>query len=65
MENTLDTFRVGDRVQTHPATDSWMAGDRYGTVVAIRPRHGIPRYSVDLDRSGKTVLFHPNNLLHV
>lgn len=28
-------FAVGDRVQTHPATDAWMSGDRYGEVAKV------------------------------
>lgn len=27
--------QVGRRVKIHPATDAWMQGDRYGTVVKI------------------------------
>ena len=29
-------FKIGDRVQLHPATDDWMRGDRYGDVVNVR-----------------------------
>ncbi len=28
-------YGVGDRVELHPATDMWMRGVRYGTVVGI------------------------------
>ncbi len=28
-------FAVGQRVALHPATDTWMRGDRYGTVIKI------------------------------
>lgn len=48
----------GARVQLHPATDRWMMGDRYGEVVSCRP--GAVR--VRLDRSGRTVRFHPRNV---
>lgn len=28
-------YNVGDRVEIHPASDYWMRGARYGTVVGI------------------------------
>jgi len=48
--DSLTQFRVGDRVQLHPATDAWMRGDRYGTVTKIT------RISLHvlMDRSGRT-----------
>lgn len=32
---TLKDFRVGDRVELHPATDLWMRGARFGTVEGV------------------------------
>ena len=32
---TLKDFKVGDRIELHPATDLWMRGARYGTIEAI------------------------------
>lgn len=32
---TREDFHPGQRVQTHPATDAWMQGDRYGVVRSI------------------------------
>lgn len=29
----LTQLRNGDRIQTHPATDAWMQGDRYGEII--------------------------------
>lgn len=43
----------GDRVQLHPATDRWMMGDRYGTVISSQ-RDTI---TVKLNKSGKTMKF--------
>jgi hypothetical protein len=40
----------GTRVQLHPATDAWMRGDRYGTVVKGR---GTNKIAVKLDKSGR------------
>lgn len=31
----LSSFKVGERVELHPATDAWMAGDRYGEIEEI------------------------------
>lgn len=33
--NTINDFKVGQRVQLHPATDRWMRGDRWGVVYKL------------------------------
>jgi hypothetical protein len=47
-------FPIGARVELHPATDDWMRGDRYGTVVGygrkVRGHHPI---RVKLDKSNR------------
>jgi len=48
---SLGSYRVGDRVQTHPATDRWMMGDRFGQISGITSR----TMHVRLDRSGQTI----------
>jgi hypothetical protein len=69
-------FAKNARVQLHPASDYWMQGDRYGTVVSIgRLREGYERgtedrylfrpINVKLDKSGRTVRLHPANVLEV
>ena len=45
----MQLHKVGDRVQIHPATDAWISGDRYGTIVKI----GRKWIYVKMDRSGK------------
>ncbi len=55
-------FNEGQRVQACPSTDTWMKGDRYGTVSKIT-RQGI--IHVAMDRSGKTIRFDPSRLLPV
>lgn len=45
-------WKVGDRVELHPATDRWMAGDRYGEIVMVHPS-GV---KVKMDRSGATIV---------
>lgn len=42
-------IELRSRVQLHPATDAWMAGDRYGVIVGI----GRKRVHVKCDRSHK------------
>lgn len=56
----MDTtdFSIGARVESHPATDAWMRGDRYGVVVRI----GRKLVYVRMDRSGHTLRFSPDNL---
>lgn len=73
MSHNAKPFRVGERVQLHAATDQWMQGDRYGTVVGYgRPaqyydtttkERGMVRpVRVRLDKSNRTMRFHPDNL---
>ena len=51
-------FTIGQRVESHPATDTWMRGNRYGTVSKI----GRKAVSVEMDRTGGTIRFHPSNI---
>lgn len=41
------SFKKGDRVEIHPATDAWMRGDRFGTVEKT-----TKRIHVMMDKSG-------------
>lgn len=61
MFDHVNQFRVGDRVQLHPATDAWMAGDCYGNVVRI----GRINLHVRMDRSGKVRKVAPCNIFDV
>lgn len=47
-------YTIGDRVELHPATDLWMRGARYGTVVrcSLTPKD---RVHVKLDKIPQTV----------
>jgi hypothetical protein len=53
--------KLGDRVQLHPATDAWMRGDRFGTVVSLHPKRKFVR--VKMDVSGKLLRVSFHNLL--
>jgi hypothetical protein len=53
-------FRIGDRVMAGVHTDSWMMGDRYGTVEKI----GEKFVHVRMDVSKRCRKFHPSNLEH-
>ena len=55
------SFAEGQRVKAHPATDIFMRGDVYGTVIKIGAKH----IHVRMDRSDKVRKFHPANLLPV
>ena len=56
---TLNDFTKGDRVELHPATDLWMRGMRFGTVVGI----GRKMLNVELDRRhAGSVRVHPENI---
>lgn len=54
-------FRAGDRVQLHPATDAWMMGDMYGTVIKV----GRLLLHVRMDRSDKVRKVHPTNICEI
>jgi len=41
-----EPYTVGDRVEIHPGTDTWMIGLRYGTVKKIRP---LSTHEVDIN----------------
>jgi hypothetical protein len=56
---TLADFKVGQRIELHPATNLWMAGARYGTMVRLGRKHvhvrldrvpGVKRVPVELLR---------------
>jgi len=54
-------YTIGQRIQTHPATDQWMMGDRYGEVVKI----GRKYIHVKMDKTGKILKFLPRYLQEV
>lgn len=56
----LSEFEPGRRVATHPATDVWMQGDRYGVVERVGGRWIYVR----LD-SGRRVKMAPANVILV
>ena len=62
-DHTADDFAVGQRVKAHPATDTFMRGDVYGTIERIS--RGPKRLVlVKMDRSGRRLRFAARNLLH-
>lgn len=54
----LSDYKVGDRVELHPATDTWMRGDRYGEIVRI----GTKNIYVRMDKSNRILGFTPDNI---
>jgi len=62
-------MKVGTRVEMHPATDEWMRGDRFGTVErverTVRLAGDPQRVFVRMDRSGRLIRFHPDNVTEV
>ena len=58
---STDDYRIGQRVQAHPATDIWMCGARYGTVVKV----GRKVVHVQMDHASlkRPLRFSPDNLL--
>ena len=67
---TLSDFRKGMRVQLHPATDSWMRGDRFGTVVhapsVTKTSHNRGKHvQVLMDRSNKTLRLRPEDISEI
>tara|TARA_R110000868_G_scaffold160021_3_gene389312 strand:+ start:2782 stop:2979 length:198 start_codon:yes stop_codon:yes gene_type:complete len=60
----VEELKKGMRVELHPATDTWMRGDRYGEVVSV-PTRGRPdgRVMIHLDKSGKKLYFRPEDIM--
>ena len=60
----MQIYNVNDRVMLHPATDDWMKGDRYGTIVHISPMTPIV-YTVRLDTSERVRKYHEYDVILV
>lgn len=52
MDFSIKDFRIGQRVELHPATDWWMRGARFGKVIAV----GRKLVHVKLDLTPRTVI---------
>lgn len=57
-ESAIGDFADGMRVELHPATDLWMSGARYGSVVKV----GRTKVHVQLDRIGRVRKISPDLL---
>jgi hypothetical protein len=55
----LSDFTAGMRIETDPASDRWMMGDRFGTVQPVKGRKYV---TVKMDRSQKVVKLLPDHL---
>ena len=51
-------FKRGARIETHPCTDEWMQGDRFGNVRST-DKHGLVRVKLD---SGRVRAFEPRHI---
>ena len=60
MKHYPSEFRVGERVQIHPATDGWAMGIRYGDVTKL----GRKLVHVKFDQLRWTLGIKPELLLH-
>lgn len=62
----FEELKPGDRIELHPATDLWVRGARFGTVVlkkaktALTPNGAIV---VHVDKIDRIRRFHPENIL--
>jgi hypothetical protein len=63
----VNEFKVGQRVELHPATDRWMMGDRFGEVRAVASSWEAGKYlaRVKLDKSGKGFWFKFSDVMHL
>lgn len=61
QDATMADFQLGQHVELHPATDRWMMGDRYGTI--IRVSLIFDRVTLRMDKSGRKLSFRPANIL--
>jgi hypothetical protein len=62
-DHPADDFTIGQRVKAHPATDTFMRGDVYGTIdhISRGPKRLV---HVKTDRSGRQLRFAARYLLH-
>jgi hypothetical protein len=59
-----ESYWIGRRAEVPVWTDTWMQGDRYGTVVKIvRSKTGELVASVALDKSGRVKKFRAADLI--
>lgn len=58
---------IGKRVEIHPRFDRWMRGDKFGSVVGIRPVRGSGEVilKIRMDTSGQTVAFYQDDVTEV
>lgn len=61
LSGAYGKLTIGQRVQVHPASDTWMRGDRYGVIESFGAQSNYAR--VRMDRSGRLRLFHPDLLI--
>ncbi len=54
----ISSFRIGDRVQMHPATDWWMRGVKFGEVVNL----GETCLVIKLDLRPRRITVHPDKI---
>lgn len=57
----LTDFKPDQRVELHPATDLWMRGVRYGTVVKV----GRKKVTIKPDRLPNGVAVYPRDIARV
>lgn len=55
---TINDFKVGDRIELHPATDLWMRGAQFGDVTKI----GRKLLTVKMDKLTRPIKVHPGNI---
>lgn len=58
---SVSDFRIGDRIELHPATDQWMRGERFGEVIRI----GRKYVRVRMNATGRAYRALPMNLRKV
>jgi hypothetical protein len=61
MKPNDGVFKENERIQLHPATDLWMRGAKFGTVVSISKRYVY----VHVDKLGCIKRFRERDLLHL
>ena len=57
----ISDFKIGDRIQLHPAMDLWMAGARYGDVVNL----GSKLVHVQLDKLKRQTRVYPKDIMEI
>jgi ribosomal protein L21E len=61
--NTIEDFKMNQRIELSPSTDQWMMGARFGNVVKLDTKTGLVH--VRMDKLRKVLKCQPDHILKI